>query len=89
MALRLDSYDVEAVQDSSLDLNIVTSLIDWLSNLSVAETALIPSLDPARARVILGGAIVVERTLAHCGVNTVTVSDRGLLHGLALEGPTP
>ena len=84
MALRLEFYDVEAVRGSSLDLNVVTSLIDWLSNLSVAETALIPSLDPARARVILGGAIVVERALAHCDVGTVTISDRGLLDGLVL-----
>lgn len=89
MALRLDSHDVEAVQGSSLDLNIVTSLIDWLSNLSVAETALIPSLDPGRARVILGGAIVVERALMHCRIYTVTVSDRGLLDGLVREGFTP
>jgi len=89
IALRLDTYDAEAVHGSSLDVSVVASLVEWLSQLSLAETALIPSLDPARARVILAGAIAVERALMHCGIDTVTVSDRGLLNGLAAEGPTP
>jgi len=89
IALHLDTYDAEAVQGSTLDLSVVSSLVAWLSKLSVAETALIPSLDPARARVILGGSIVAQRALVHCGLDTVTVSDRGLLDGLAFEAPTP
>ena len=89
IALRLDTYDAEAVHGSTLDATVVTSLVEWLSKLSLAETALIPSLDPARARVILGGAIAVERALLHCGIDSVTVSDRGLLDGLAFEAATP
>jgi len=89
IALGLDSYDGEAVHGSLLDLSVVSSLVEWLSKLSVAETALIPSLDPARARVILGGSIVAERSLVHCGISVVTVSDRGILDGLAFEAPTP
>jgi exopolyphosphatase/guanosine-5'-triphosphate,3'-diphosphate pyrophosphatase len=89
IALRLDTYDAEAVDGSTLDISVVSSLVEWLSKLSVPETALIPSLDPSRARVILGGAIAVERALMHCGIDTVTISDRGLLEGLAFEGSTP
>lgn len=88
MALQLDAYDPDIVHGSTLDLSVVSALVEWLSKLSVAETAQIPSLDPARARVILGGAIVVERALIHCGLEAVMVSDRGLLDGLAFEGPT-
>ncbi len=89
IALRLDAYDREAVHGSTLTLATVESLVSWLSGLSVAETALIPSLDPARARVILAGAIIVQRAMAHCGLDEVVVSDRGLLDGLILERPTP
>jgi exopolyphosphatase/guanosine-5'-triphosphate,3'-diphosphate pyrophosphatase len=89
MALRLDAYDADIVDGSTLELSIVSALVEWLSKLSVAETAQIPSLDPARARVILGGAIVVERALAHCGLESVMVSDHDLLDGLAFEGLTP
>jgi exopolyphosphatase/guanosine-5'-triphosphate,3'-diphosphate pyrophosphatase len=89
MALRLDAYDPDIVNGSTLELSVVSALVEWLSKLSVAETAQIPSLDPARARVILGGAIVVERALAHCGLEGVMVSDHDLLDGLAFEGPTP
>lgn len=89
IALGLDSYDGEVVHGSTLDLSVVSSLVEWLSKLSVAETALIPSLDPARARVILGGSIVAERSLVRCGISVVTVSDRGILYGLAFEVATP
>ena len=89
IALRLDTYDAEAVEGSTLELSVVSALVMWLSSLSVAETALIPSLDPARARVILGGSIVAERSLVHCGLDAVTVSCRGILEGLAFEGTTP
>ena len=82
MALRLDSSDAGLVHGSPLGVATVTSLVEWLSNLSVAETALIPSLDPGRARVILGGAITVERALVRCRIDAVTVSDRGLIDGL-------
>jgi exopolyphosphatase/guanosine-5'-triphosphate,3'-diphosphate pyrophosphatase len=89
MALHLDTYDPDAVEGSTLDLSVVSALVTWLSSLSVAETALIPSLEPARARVILGGSIVAERSLVHCGLDAVTVSSRGVLDGLAAEDATP
>jgi len=88
MALRLDACDAAMVHGSMLGLSVVSSLVEWLSKLSVAETALIPSLDPARARVILGGAIAVERAMMHCNIDAVMVSDRGLLDGLAFESAT-
>jgi len=89
MALRLDAYDPDLVHGSTLELSVVSALVEWLSKLSVAETAQIPSLDSGRARVILGGAIVVERALIHCGLEAVMVSDRDLLDGLVFEGSTP
>ena len=53
--------------------------------MTVSETAAIPSLDPARAPVLLGGAIVVARALAHVRAAEVVVSEADILDGVALE----
>lgn len=66
-------------------------LVADLARRSVAETAAIPSLDPARAPVLLAGAVVVDRVLAHLGAEELVTSVRDLLDGvvLGLTGRVP
>jgi exopolyphosphatase/guanosine-5'-triphosphate,3'-diphosphate pyrophosphatase len=45
----------------------------------------IVGLQPARAEVILAGALIVRTIMDLLGQETVTVSDRGLRHGLLAE----
>ena len=45
----------------------------------------IPGLQPARAEVILAGACIVRTILTLTGQEAVTVSDRGLRHGVVTE----
>jgi len=85
MAMQLDRYDRSIVHGSRLTLGSVTTLIDRLSHLSIAETAEIPSLDPARAPVIFAGAVIAERVMQRCDVDEVTISEMDLLDGLAAE----
>ncbi|MFV2000766.1 MAG: hypothetical protein ACC654_10430 [Acidimicrobiia bacterium] len=85
MAMQLDAYDRAIVHGSQLELTSVTELIDRLSPLSIAATAKIPSLDPARASVILSGAVIAERVMQRCEVDNVTISEADLLEGLAAE----
>ena len=42
-------------------------------------------LQPKRAEVILAGACIVRTVMRKLGAGTVTVSDRGLRHGLIAE----
>jgi exopolyphosphatase/guanosine-5'-triphosphate,3'-diphosphate pyrophosphatase len=63
----------------------VSALVDRLAKLSVDETAALPGLDPARAPVILSGAVVAEAALAACGANAVTISEHDLLDGVVAE----
>ena len=42
-------------------------------------------LQPARAEVILAGACVVRTIMDKLGCDSVTVSDRGLRHGVLIE----
>ncbi|HUG74249.1 MAG TPA: Ppx/GppA phosphatase family protein [Acidimicrobiia bacterium] len=60
-------------------------LVGALAGLSIEQTAAIPSLDPARAPAILGGAIVAAEAVRHVGIDAVTVSVRDLLDGVAME----
>ena len=45
----------------------------------------IVGLQPKRAEVILAGACIVRTVLAKLGCDALTVSDRGLRHGLLAE----
>jgi exopolyphosphatase/guanosine-5'-triphosphate,3'-diphosphate pyrophosphatase len=45
----------------------------------------IPGLQPKRAEVILAGACVVRTVMEKLGQSSLTVSDRGLRHGVMAE----
>lgn len=85
ITLDLPEYDRESVDGSILRMQDLVSLIDDLAAKSVEETAAIPSLDPKRAPVILGGAVVAEAALSSVGIDSVVVSEHDLLDGLALS----
>ncbi len=50
--------------------------------MSVEETARIPALDPARAPVILGGALIAREAMRYLGAIEVLVSEHDLLDGV-------
>lgn len=83
IALGLPAYDRHAVHGSMLTRSGLVVLIDTLAELSLEETAAIPSLDPRRAPVILAGAVVAEAALAAVGATEVTISEHDLLDALA------
>jgi exopolyphosphatase/guanosine-5'-triphosphate,3'-diphosphate pyrophosphatase len=80
----LPAYDPGRVHGSTLTVTRLAELVLYLSLLSLEETAAIPSLDPARAPVILSGAVVAEEALRRCGVGEVSVSEHDSLDGVAL-----
>ena len=55
------------------------------ASLPLAERRELPGLEPERARVIVGGAIVVREVLDGYGLDGLEASERDLLHGAALE----
>ncbi len=84
MTLGLRRYDRDRVDGSRLRREDVERLIARLARLDLTRTAAIPSLDPARAPVILGGAVVVAETLAALDADALTVSEHDLLDGIVL-----
>ena len=56
-----------------------------LASLPLAERRELPGLEPERAPVIVGGALIVKKVLDRYGLDGVEVSERDLLQGAALE----
>jgi exopolyphosphatase/guanosine-5'-triphosphate,3'-diphosphate pyrophosphatase len=81
--LGLAAYDRRRVHHSRLTGEDLDALIARLAALSVEETAEIPALDPARAPVILAGAVIAKAASARLSVSPVVVSVHDLLDGLA------
>jgi exopolyphosphatase/guanosine-5'-triphosphate,3'-diphosphate pyrophosphatase len=83
--LDLPGYDPAAIHGTAFPSDLFGGLVARLSGMTVAETAAIPSVDPGRADVLLGGAIVVERAIARSGASEVVVSEADILDGVALS----
>lgn len=61
----------------------VDRLVVKLASLSFAETERLPGLEPARARVILGGSIIAREALRRFALPEATISEADLLDALA------
>ena len=63
----------------------VDTTLALLASLPVAERALVPGMDPARAPVVVGGALIVAEVLHRYNLSGITFSERDILDGAALE----
>ncbi len=81
----LPRYDRNRVHGSTISRTQLERMIHDLAGMSLESIELIPSLDTARAPVILGGAIVALAALTHLETNTINVSERDLLDGVVLH----
>lgn len=63
----------------------VEHILDYLSELSPAERATVPGLNPARADIIVAGLAVAAEVMARLEARDVTASAYGIREGLLLE----
>ena len=68
-----------------LSAELLGSHIDRLAASTVAQRRTIPGLDPRRADIILGGAILLAQALARLNEPAVAISTRGLRWGLLYD----
>ncbi len=83
--LGLARYDPDAVQGTVLDRAEVDRQIGQYAALDAEGRRAIVGLQPKRAAVILAGACIVRTVMDKLGRSQLTVSDRGLRHGLLVE----
>ncbi|HSC73349.1 MAG TPA: hypothetical protein VLB89_04210 [Gaiellaceae bacterium] len=81
----LATYDPAVVQGTELDRSEVDRQLELYRSRDSDERRGIVGLQPGRADVILAGACIVRTVLAKLGIESLTVSDRGLRHGLLVE----
>jgi exopolyphosphatase/guanosine-5'-triphosphate,3'-diphosphate pyrophosphatase len=81
----LAEYDPAVVQGSVLERSEIERQIEEYRTRSADERRAIIGLQPGRAAVILAGACVVATVLDLLGRDSLTVSDRGVRHGLLAE----
>jgi len=81
----LASYDPAVIQGATLDADEIDRQIEIYRTRTADERHGIVGLQPNRAEVILAGALIVRTVLAKLGRDSLTVSDRGLRHGVPVE----
>ena len=83
--LRLDPYDPRRVNGHRLTRETVGALFQELAALPLTRRRHIPGLEPARADVIVAGALVCLGAMERLGVPDIVVSDGGLREGVLLD----
>jgi exopolyphosphatase / guanosine-5'-triphosphate,3'-diphosphate pyrophosphatase len=82
--LGLGSYDPERIHGHVLTRDVIVDWRDRLAAMELEERLVLPGLEPGRAPVIVGGALVLETVLEVLGRDRARISDRDILHGIAL-----
>jgi exopolyphosphatase/guanosine-5'-triphosphate,3'-diphosphate pyrophosphatase len=80
--LGLDAYDPRRVHGSRLSAEDILELSAKLSALTLVGRRKLRGLEPARADVIVAGALLLGEALRWAGADELTVSDRGVRWGV-------
>jgi exopolyphosphatase/guanosine-5'-triphosphate,3'-diphosphate pyrophosphatase len=81
----LATYDPSVVQGTVLDRAEIDRQIELYRSQDAEARRAIVGLQPKRAEVILAGACIVRTIMQKLGKDSLTVSDRGLRHGVLAE----
>ncbi len=60
-------------------------VVSTLCALPLDERKKIPGINPERADIIVGGAAILETIMEAFGLEEITVSDRGIVHGMLMD----
>ena len=81
----MTEYDPNVVQGAVLDADELDRQITLYRERDADARRQIPGLQPKRAEVILAGALVIRTVMRKLDQSSLTVSDRGLRHGVLAE----
>lgn len=85
IAKGLSRYSHSEVHGGNLSRAEIQRQIGLFKTKAIAGRNGIPGLEPKRADVILAGAMLIDRIMAHFRIARVTVSDQGIRYGLLYE----
>ncbi len=82
---KLVKYDPAIVDGTVLTLKEVEDLMNMFASMTVEERKKVPGLQPKRADVIVAGTGIVYTIMKKLGLPELTVSVRGVRHGLMID----
>ena len=82
---KMAKYDPDVIQGSVLEKSEVERQIELYRTTSLDDRGKIVGLQPKRADVILAGACIVKTVMDKLGKDKMSISDRGLRHGLLVD----
>jgi exopolyphosphatase/guanosine-5'-triphosphate,3'-diphosphate pyrophosphatase len=85
MQLKLRAYDPDKINHLVLTRAQVAVLADLMASLSEAARARLAGIEPAKAGVMVAGALIVLTILEICRQDSLVVIDAGLLEGVLHE----
>ncbi len=84
-AQRASGLPTNGVQGALIEAGVLAELVERLAALPAAERASVPGVKPARADLILAGAVVVEGVLRAGGFDALQCTEAGLREGVFFE----
>ncbi len=82
---KMVKYEPDVIQGSKLTKADIDEQIGEYSSRTVEQRKELPGLQPKRADVILAGACILKVITDRLGCSELTISDRGVRHGLAFD----
>jgi exopolyphosphatase/guanosine-5'-triphosphate,3'-diphosphate pyrophosphatase len=83
--LGLDEEIPERVDGHELSADAVAAQLERLASMPLEERRQVRGLMPERASTIVAGTAILAELMRHLGAERLTVSERDILHGAALE----
>jgi len=82
---KMVNYDPMVIQGSQMTQKEVNAQIEMYMKKTIEERKQIPGLQPKRADVILAGAGIIKTIMEIFNIDSFTISDRGLRHGILFD----
>ncbi len=83
--LGLEPYDPERVHGYPLTGAALLDTLERLTGMTTEERRHVVGLEPDRAEVIVGGALVLQAVMAYAGLSSTLVSEHDILYGMMLD----
>ncbi len=81
----MEKYDGDKIHNYILSREEIEKVFQLLVKLNLDERKEVKGLEPKRADIIIAGILILKAILDAAGSNSIRVSDRGILYGLALS----
>ena len=82
---RMEVYDTSRVHKAVITRPMLDDVAAQLEGVPLAQRERIVGLDPGRAPVIVAGMVILQTVLDLAGVDSFTVSESDILHGIILD----